>query len=310
MSLKNDDRLLEETRIIESEIDSYLSSAKKQTEERLSHVIDLYNQSMQAMKHENYREAAELLKEAVEPYDAEGMYNWGVAYLNGTGIPCDKQNALLWLYKSAEKGYGPAARALSTMYYQGNGVEKDLGTAAKWAVRGANKGDADSMAILALILEEQDSSPEEMTKAAGWMKKAADKGNNAAAFNYGLWSYEGELIRQNIPEAKTYLKKYRKSRADDTLSLNDEAYYYAQYVLGKICYYGEDGLPADLIEAVQYFRDSAAEGIAEAQYMLGKMLYEGKGCDMNKQEGILWLKKAAENGEESAASMLKRIRNN
>ena len=49
-------------------------------------------------------------------------------------------------------------------------------------------------------------------------------------------------------------------------------------------------------EAVKWFRKSAEQGCAEAQFRLAELYFQGAGAAANDQEGFKWLLKAAENG--------------
>ena len=44
----------------------------------------------------------------------------------------------------------------------------------------------------------------------------------------------------------------------------------------------------------------------DAQFVYGAMNYNGKGCTANRTEGILWVKKAAEQGHEEAKKLLEK----
>ena len=65
--------------------------------------------------------------------------------------------------------------------------------------------------------------------------------------------------------------------------------------------------PEGAAEAVDVFRRAARQGNAEAQYQLGKLLYEGKLLPKDGVEASQWVHLAAGRGEKDARSLLKEM---
>lgn len=59
-------------------------------------------------------------------------------------------------------------------------------------------------------------------------------------------------------------------------------------------------MPQDFSEAVKWYRKSAEQGDANAQYRLGRCYSEGKGVPQDFTEAVKWLAKAAHQGDASA----------
>jgi len=78
----------------------------------------------------------------------------------------------------------------------------------------------------------------------------------------------------------------------------------AQYKLGLMYYIGH-GVMEDYSEAVKLFRKSAEQGNADAQFELGFMYREGRGLAKSSEQAIEWFKKAARQGNEKATNLLK-----
>ena len=57
-------------------------------------------------------------------------------------------------------------------------------------------------------------------------------------------------------------------------------------------------------EAAMWFRKSAEQGLANAQYNLGKMYFEGRGLVQSDSEAVKWLRKASEQGVAEASYTL------
>lgn len=67
-------------------------------------------------------------------------------------------------------------------------------------------------------------------------------------------------------------------------------------------YYGK-GRPLNRVRALQLYRQAAERGDAEAQFIVGGMLYQGQGTDPDRRNGFKWLLKAAEQGKSSPESL-------
>ena len=67
-------------------------------------------------------------------------------------------------------------------------------------------------------------------------------------------------------------------------------------------YYGKDK-PVDYTKALELYRQAAERGDAEAQFIVGGMLYLGKGTDPDTKIGFKWLLSAAEQGKVSPESL-------
>lgn len=57
-------------------------------------------------------------------------------------------------------------------------------------------------------------------------------------------------------------------------------------------------------EANMWFEKSAKNGLANAQYVLGKNMMEGRGCEVDEENGLKWVKAAAVAGYSPAQQML------
>jgi len=70
----------------------------------------------------------------------------------------------------------------------------------------------------------------------------------------------------------------------------------AEYCLG-VCYRDGMGLPQDSAEAVKWFRKAADQGYVVAQSELGACYYEGVGVPKNLVEAAKWFRMTAEHGD-------------
>lgn len=76
--------------------------------------------------------------------DAKAQYELGMTYNLGEAVAKDKAQAVYWIRRSAEQGYGEAQVALGTMYinghYQNEGVPKNYRQGKEWIGKAAKQG--------------------------------------------------------------------------------------------------------------------------------------------------------------------------
>ncbi len=75
---------------------------------------------------------------------------------------------------------------------------------------------------------------------------------------------------------------------------------WGQDLLGTIYYYGALGVRQDYAKAAKWFRLSAQQGDAEAQYYLGREYYGGQTGEQNFNEAARWFQLAAQQGHAEA----------
>ena len=62
-------------------------------------------------------------------------------------------------------------------------------------------------------------------------------------------------------------------------------------------------------EAIKWYKKSAEQGIAKAQFNMGLCYYNGWGIAKNYSEAVKWFKKAAQQGNAGAIEALKKLEN-
>lgn len=81
----------------------------------------------------------------------------------------------------------------------------------------------------------------------------------------------------------------------------------AQYSLG-LMYTTGTGIIKDQAEAAKWFQKAAEQGHAKAQFFIATMYEEGEGVKQSNAEAIKWYKKAAAQGSEDALNNLRVLR--
>ena len=81
---------------------------------------------------------------------------------------------------------------------------------------------------------------------------------------------------------------------------------FAQYNLG-LCYEYGTGVTLSKATAAKWYRKAADQGDADAQYKLGVFYENGYGVIKDEAQAMQWYKKAAEQGNESAKNAIDRM---
>ena len=70
----------------------------------------------------------------------QAMYLLGALYEAGKGVEKNMAEAVSYMQKAADMGYGPAECALADMYYEGRGVDRNYGKAVEWYAKAEAQG--------------------------------------------------------------------------------------------------------------------------------------------------------------------------
>lgn len=133
-------------------------------------------------------------------------------------------------------------------------------------------------------------------EAVQLLKPLAEKGDSRAQFKLGTMYHLGLGVTEND---QTAMEWFRKSAAQANAD--------AQYQLGYMYTYGfgvPKSEPDPDLQAVQWYFKAALQGHAEAQYNLGLMFLAGKGVVQSHEEGIKWIRRAADLGFPAAKAFL------
>ena len=131
------------------------------------------------------------------------------------------------------------------------------------------------------------------TDAISWYAKQARSGDPKAQFYYGLALEAGV---QGEADRKRAVAMFTRSA--------EAGFGLAQYKLGLIRQFGQDGQPVDLPAAREWYAKAAAQGVPEALYNLGAMLEAGTGGPRDAVAAAEHYRKAAYNGLDEAFAAL------
>lgn len=180
------------------------------------------------------------------------QYQIGMMYFKGLGTAIDNKKAVEYFEKSAESENQYAKRLLALEYISGKNFEKNI------------------------------------EKGISLLTECADGGDAFSCYKLGNLYLKGEIITQDLDKAEKYL-----------LSAKDNEF--TQYALGKLYLQKEK---YDIEKAISYFEKSADENM-RASYQLGRLYFFGAdGLEKNNEKAIEFLNLSAEQGNEYAKNIL------
>ncbi len=107
----------------------------------------------------------------------KGIYESGLAYEFGEGVPQNYHAAFELFRRSAEQDYAPAQYKLGLAYAYGQGVEKNPEIAAEWYRKSASQGYALAQRTLGSLYMGGDGVEQNKSLALAWYNILADSGN-------------------------------------------------------------------------------------------------------------------------------------
>ncbi len=120
------------------------------------------------------------IRARAERGDANAMYNLGVFYDIGRGLPQDQVMARVWFQRAAEKGESRGAYNLACSYRDGEGGPVDKVQAAKYFRMSGEKGHIQGVTCYGLALMSGDGVKRDTVEGKKWLQKGADAGDELA----------------------------------------------------------------------------------------------------------------------------------
>ncbi|MDR3264047.1 MAG: sel1 repeat family protein [Clostridiales bacterium] len=238
-----------------------------------------------------YQNDKDLLKYAVELYD---KYDGISEDTDGAAETADGEKLIAEAVEIFKRlaGFGDAVAEyyLGNCYNFGMGVEDDRKHAKLLWESAAFKGNIDAMKSIA---EEYEYIDEDYYKAELWYKKAAEAGDTESYRSIGDLYF---LAMPKYDYKKAFYWYDKAAKAGDAKSL--------LYSGKALAYDGEADADA-YKQAFDLYNEALKSGVTEAYYNIGYAYYMGQGVKKNLEEGVKWLKKAVEAGDDVAPDILK-----
>ena len=198
----------------------------------------------------------------------------------------------------ANRGHAPSMRLMGQMYATGLGVDADAAEAAEWYRVAAEAGDAEAAFLLATMIMDGAIVERDEAAAAELLQSAHDAGFAPALQMLAMMTLEGRGVERDLIGGAEMMRE--AAVAGDTT---------AQYTLG-ILYAEGAGVRQDTEESYRWFERAARRGNVEAQIEFGLGLLTGAAgeADLSEErrieDGIFWLRRAAESGNPLAHNRL------
>jgi TPR repeat protein len=280
-------------------------------------------------------EAVRWWRRAAEQGNVYAQTNLGDVYHYGQGVAQNEAEAILWYQKAAEQGFAPAKAALERMYANGTPVraQQQTGQICSTAsadgrtlaegseianiIKQAESGDAKAQSILGHEYDGAVGVANDETAAICWWRKAAAQGDKSAQdalivmFQYGRGGvteheaeaahWESDAVRGNAEAQYMLGNTYAKVDKNEAEAVRwyrksaEQGYAAAQFVIAE-AYDDGRGVAKDEVEAVRWYRKAAEQGDMRAQTNLGYAYANGEGIAKDGTEAVRWYRKAAENG--------------
>lgn len=234
----------------------------------------------------------------------------GYMYRLGHKVKKNPTNAVKWFKKSANKGNAEGQLQMAVMYAAGEGVKQDYDAMRYWLEKSASNGYGLSQFQLGLLYAKGITVDQDMALARMWLGFAAEQpGQVGQMAEQALNNLRKEAIAAGLdfiamPSWVETAEKYGKALA--LLQADaDKGNAHSQYLLGMVFYWlGEKAKEEQknifYKEAAQFFRQAAEQKYLSAQYMLGKLYFDGKGVSSDIDQALSWMEKSAESGDVSA----------
>lgn len=215
-------------------------------------------------------------RKMAEAGESNGMFNLGLHYAKGHGVPRDFKQAVYWMQKAAEAGDTDAPNALKKYKELADNYEK------------AVAGDADAQAVLASGYMqlggslEQAGTGSDYEESVKWARKAAEQNNGQGIWILGLAYDHGRGVKQDRQKAiELFTKGASLGHAGCMGNLS------AIYMNG--------GVPGKTKEDAFSLMKRAAElGDVMSMHNLGKAYQFGNGVEDDMKQAIYWYDKYLE----------------
>ena len=151
-----------------------------------------------AMDH--YRTAAQLGHRTAQ-------LRYGLALLNGRGVPADPQAGETWLRRAALGGEALAAALVGDLYARTGPLPPNYCEAGMWFQRAAEGGHAGAARALGQLYLRGGGFGADPETAVHWLRIAAEAGDAEAAYDLGLCLVRGVGTARNEAEALAWLHR-------------------------------------------------------------------------------------------------------
>lgn len=204
---------------------------------------------------------------------------------------------LRWLNAAADQNDTEALRVLSALAAQGRGMDQSDKEAFVYMRRAADLGSPEAQYELANMLANGKGMPRDPEAALIWGRKSAEQGHAPAQLVLGRMLV-ASLDRNRIEEGMSFIQRAAENGNKEAL-----------FLLAGAIASGDYGMQKDEAKAARLALPEAEAGSAEFQFALATLYLRGETFAEKRDEGLVWLEKAAQQGHAGAMNALRQIKN-
>lgn len=243
---------------------------------------------------QGFDRAFQLLKLAAEQEHLIAANNVAMMLVHGIGIEPNYDIASQLFEHVLEQGYFPAAFFLAKLQRVGLGTDPNPKKALELYEIAGNQGHVLARYEAANIYRKGLEIEANYEKALELYEQNRKQGHKPSHHNSAIMHLKGQGVAAKNPEKAFALFK------------QIEDYLPSKFVIASLHRYGQ-GTKKNPAKAFELFREIAEQNII-AQYHLGTMYINGEGTEVNKELGLIWIKRAAEEGYPEAMKYLKKLK--
>ncbi len=207
---------------------------------------------------------------------------------------------------SAKSGDARAQYVVGVMYMLGQGTQQNIAEGARWLEPSANAGIPQAMVTLAALYDVGQGVPLDIARAAQLRQQAARAGDPTA---------KGQIADDRKLRGQA---DFRRANVLVDLQRSAESIPYAKraaaagsanagLLLGRAYHFGI-GVPVDLKEAVNWYRQSSDGGLADGSRHLAYMYEFGLGVGVNRPQALYYYDLASKRGDAMAKKAAANLR--
>lgn len=224
------------------------------------------------------------------------MYDQGLVYYSQG----KHDSAMKAFYLAAKLGESGAAHMLTRMHSEGLASSANAQESFRWVLVAANEGKPEQQYSAGQMYLDRIGVANRLQSALHWFSLAANQGHIGA--HYALAGMYHNGLGTAVDKNKAYnLYQYAASEYSVFAEKGDAK---AQNRLAGLYEKGL-GVPVNYALAVKWFHRAAVNGLAAAQFNMGRLISADTGDDVkvNPEEALYWLGKASDQGHQQAQSL-------
>ncbi len=242
--------------------------------------------------------AVDWFREAAEEGDPEAQFNYAHALESGWGTARDEAAARRWFARAAKADHDGAQLRLGMMLVVGAGGPPDPAAGVRWLREAARNGNPVAEALVQDVLDARGPLDDTAVRLIGRLREAVWEGDEIALEHLQSLLVEaaeapsspaatGGTIK--VPSA---VMRVESGSGSPVMSLPDNVFQVRT----------DD--PVRLRDLVAAYRRAAEAGDMEAQFALAVLYLQGRGLPKDRQRGMAWMRRSAEQGYLPAQSYL------